>query len=137
MFDSGLNKFENALSVGGVAAHGQAVAAQLLDFRDGCLDRLETTAGGDDLDATLSQAQGDTLADTLAGAGYDRDLLVQLLHDGFPLSRCVAAEAPRVCTRGQRIMSLQGVSMRTREGRCRAGRAAGRLSTIGLSSDGK
>ena len=39
-----------------------------------------TTAGADDLDATLGEAHRDAPADALAGAGDDGDLLVELLH---------------------------------------------------------
>ena len=39
-----------------------------------------TAAGADDLDATLGEAHRDALADALAGAGDDGDLLVELLH---------------------------------------------------------
>ena len=79
------NDLEDALAVGGVAGHGKALTAELTDLGDGGLNGLEATAGGDDLDAALGQAQGNALADTLAGTGDDGDLLVELLHDGSSL----------------------------------------------------
>ena len=83
--DGLLDDLEDALAVGGVAGHGEALAAELEDLGDGGLDGLEATAGGDDLDAALGEAQRDALADALAGAGDDGDLLVQLLHGGSSL----------------------------------------------------
>ena len=79
------NDLEDALAVGGVAGHGKALAAELTDLGDGGLNGLQATAGGDDLDAALGQAQGDALADALTGTGDDGDLLVELLHDGSSL----------------------------------------------------
>ena len=79
------NDLEDALAVGGVAGHGKALAAELADLGDGGLNGLQATAGGDDLDAALGQAQGNALADALAGTGDDGDLLVELLHDGSSL----------------------------------------------------
>lgn len=72
--DGLLDNLEDALAVGGVAGHGEALAAELADLGDGGLDGLEATAGGDDLDAALGEAQRDALADALSGAGDDGDL---------------------------------------------------------------
>ena len=61
-------------------AVGEALAAGLLDLGHGLLDGGLAAARADDLHAALGKAEGDALANALAGSGDDGDLLVELLH---------------------------------------------------------